>query len=316
MTETVALKPTQHDLHTITGAEDIPKGITIGGFEPSNHPLIPRQTNPYIFRKDLLRDVRAFLDLPDRDGLWLTGPQAAGKTSCLEQLAARLNWPVVSYTFYATMALEDLLGSYVLVNGETTWRDGPLALCVRHGYIFIANELDSGTPEALNGINGLLEGAPLVLPSGEIIPPHANFRFAATANTAGSGDTTGQYVGTSVLNAAFLDRFRFVRVTYPTFEEESIIVSKAVPKLGATAVEAMIKVAQDCRKAFVGDNSSGYRLSVPFSTRSLLRWARLSVAYDKQSFYALDRAFAFRLEDAEREVVHRIAQAHGFQAKA
>ncbi len=165
-----------------------PASMKVEGFEPAQNPYVPTQ-KPYVFRKDHLRDVLAFLGSPNGDGLYLTGPTGSGKTSLLEQVAARLHWGVHAVTGHGRMELNDLLGQYMLVDGGSMkWIDGPLTLAVRLGHVLLINEIDAVDPAELIGLNEIVEGKPLTIPqTGLVIAPHPKFRLVATGNSAGAG---------------------------------------------------------------------------------------------------------------------------------
>ena len=147
--------------------------MKVDGFVPSDNPYVPIQ-KPYVFRKDHLRDVLAFLGAANGDGLYLTGPTGSGKTSLLEQVAARLHWGVHAVTGHGRLELNDLLGQFMLVEGGTMqWIDGPLTLAVRLGHVLLINEIDAVDPAELIGLNEIVEGKPLTIPqTGAVIVPH------------------------------------------------------------------------------------------------------------------------------------------------
>ena len=289
-----------------------PASMKVEGFVPGQNVYVPAQ-KPYVFRKDHLRDVLAFLGAHNGDGLYLTGPTGSGKTSLLEQVAARLNWGVHSVTGHGRLELNDLLGQYMLVDGGTMkWIDGPLTLAVRLGHVFLINEIDAIDPAELIGLNEIVEGKPLTIPqTGAVITPHPKFRLVATGNSAGSGDQSGLYQGVLRQNLAFLDRFRLMEVGYPEPEDEMKLLADVVPTMPETVRESMIKVANQIRKVFIGGADGGGMLSVTLSTRGLMRWATLVATFKSAPnalAYSLDRALTFRAEPAEREAIHRIAK--------
>ncbi len=289
-----------------------PASLKVEGFEPEQNPYVPAQ-KPYVFRKEHLRDVLAFLGSPNGDGLYLTGPTGSGKTSLLEQVAARLHWGVHTVTGHGRMELNDLLGQYMLADGGAMhWIDGPLTLAVRLGHVLLINEIDSVDPAELIGLNEIVEGKPLTLPqTGAVITPHSKFRLAATGNSVGNGDQSGLYQGVLRQNLAFLDRFRLMEVGYPDPEDEMQLLAAVVPNMPESVRASMIKVANQIRKVFIGGQDGGGLLSVTLSTRGLLRWASLVATFKSAPnalAYALDRALTFRAEASEREAIHRIAK--------
>ena len=278
----------------------------------ARHPNIPRRMDEYVFRREDLRDVLAFLSHPDGDALYISGPTGCGKTSLVCQVAARLNWPVQQVTAHGRLELADLVGHHTLVNGNMAFVDGPLALAVRHGHLLILNELDLAEPAELAGLNDLLEGAPLVIAQngGEVVQPHPRFRFIATGNSGGSGDSTGLYQGVLQQNLAFLDRFRLMQVSYAEAAIEETLLARDTPALPPVFRQRMVQVANAIRRLFIGGGETGAELSITLSTRTLVRWARLTLAFKgapNAVEYALERALTARAEPEQREAIHRIA---------
>ncbi len=288
-----------------------PARMTVEGFADDSYPKIPVQRD-YVFRKEPLRDVLAFLGNPHGDGLYVTGPTGSGKTSLIMQIAARLNWPVHAVTCHGRLELGDLIGQFTLVEGTMIFVHGPLSQSVRDGHVLILNEIDLMDPSELAGLNDILEGQPLVIPQngGEVIRPHPKFRLVATGNSAGGGDPSGLYQGVLRQNLALLDRFRLIEIGYPEPELEDAVLAKTVPAIPAAIREKMIRVANEVRKLFVGGDEGPGMLSVTMSTRGLLRWAALTVAFKgapNALEYALDRALTLRAEPEQRLAIHRIA---------
>lgn len=288
-------------------------GLEVLGFADATHPHIPVR-KPYVFRNELLRDILAYLHDCGGDGLFLAGPTGSGKTSLVAQVAARLNWPVQSVTCHGRMELHALIGQFVIAKGETVFVHGPLAVAARDGHILILNESDLMDPSELAGLNDIIEGQPLVIPEngGEVIRPHPKFRVFATGNSAGAGDGSGLYQGVLRQNLAFMDRFRVIHVGYPDPEIEKEVVKRAVPKLAEQIIDKMVVVAGEIRRLFMGAGAEGGpELTVTMSTRTLVRWATLSLAFKgapKAIEYALTQALTARAEPEQKEAIHRIAE--------
>jgi cobaltochelatase CobS len=294
------------------------------GFAPGHglSGLVPDVDENYEFSQGVLRDIFVFLAASNGDGLFLSGPTGCGKTSVLLQVAARLNWPVRRVNGHARLELHDLTGVMSLratAEGGTATKflHGPLARAMKEGSIFVLDEIDLIDPAIAAALNPILEGNPLVLTEngGEVIRPHPNFRFVATGNTAGLGDDSGLYAGAQTQNLAYMDRFLVVQCGYPSGEVENSILEKMFgEEINAAVRSKMVAVAALTRDQFIGCGGTGATLSITFSTRTLIRWANLLLAYSRSPIqgskleYALDRALLMRARPHEREAVLQIAR--------
>ena len=294
-----------------------PSGTLVGGYaEPSSY--TPAIDPDYIFHESS-RDLIVWF-LNPTDPLYVFGPTGCGKTSCIKQLVATLNYPVFEVTGHGRLEFADLSGHHTVHKGNMEFEYGPLSLAMKYGGLFLLNEIDLTSPDVAAGLNGILDGSPLCIAEngGEIIVPHANFRFAATANTNGGGDETGLYQGTQRQNLAFSDRFMLCEIGYPNAKVEENLLGRKFPDLPETLRKTMINFANEVRKLFMGESSSGDItdcLEVTFSTRSLLRWADLTLRFQplaRQGIqpvtYALDRALAYRASRESRAMLHELAQ--------
>jgi cobaltochelatase CobS len=296
-----------------------PAAMTVDGYEDTLHPLIPA-LKEYVFRKEHLRDVLAFITNPFGDALYLTGPTGAGKTSLVCQVASRLNIPVHQVTCHGRLEINDLIGQFMLVNGSMDFVHGPLSQAVRDGHVLILNEMDLMDPSELAGLNDIIEGQPLMISQngGEVIKAHPKFRLIATGNSAGQGDQSGLFQGIMQQNIAFMDRFRLMEVGYPEASIEKMILKTVLLTMGGVfdpimenITDKMIEVANEIRRLFVGASDGSGELSVTMSTRTLVRWMNLMVTYKRAPnalSYSLDRALTFRAESSQREAIHRISK--------
>lgn len=303
--------------HVATAFEvEAPPGFEMIGFADPTHPQIPVRKD-YHFRREILRNILAYLADPLGDGLYLTGPTGAGKTSAMMQVAARLNWPVQAISCHGRLELSDIVGQFGLFRGETRFVHGPLSIAAREGHILLINEVDLADPAELAGLNDIIEGQPLVIAeNNEVIRPHPTFRLVVTGNSAGAGDNSGLYQGVMRQNIAFMDRFRVVRVDYPEPDIEQEIVQGAVPRANGEILGKMLEVATEVRRLFTGDSdpdrdAGAPPLTLTMSTRTLVRWAALTVAFKGAPGvlkYALQQALTNRAGAEEREAIHRIAE--------
>ena len=271
---------------------------------------LQEQKKDYVFNTNFLRNILSFLGNSSGDALYLHGPSGCGKTSMIIQTAAVLKWPVVSLTINGRFELADLIGHPTIINKDLVFVHGPLARAMKYGYILILNEIDVADAAELSGLNDVLEGRSLVViqNNGEVIQPHPNFRLVVTANTCGRG-SKGSYHGTQLLNAAFLDRFRFIGCDYMSQKEELKLLKK-VADLEEGVLSGMVKVASEIRKSHLDPVPNHVYMSVPMSTRALVRWAKLASEYSYESdsvAVALVHAFSGRLSEEERTYVTRLA---------
>ena len=247
--------------------------------------LVPPKNVKYKFRPLLLKAFMNWLYSPCGDSAMLVGPTGSGKSSLVEQVCSRINWPCITQSAHSRMEMPELVG-YNLpvtdpVSGDlnTKFVDGPLTRAMRHGFVFVLDEYDALDPAVTVGLHAVMEGRPLVIAEhgGEVIYPHPNFRFVACGNTAGQGDSNGVYAATMQQNLATLDRFRVFEVPYLDEADELTALVEAMPALPESLARNMIKVANSIRRQHQG--LDGSYLSVTMSTRTLLRWGRIACGY-------------------------------------
>ena len=294
-----------------------PAAVRVPGYEHPG-PLTPVGHPDYRFRPALLSDLLAWHQGLARgqhhDGLWLTGPMGSGKSSLVVEIAARLNLNLVQVNAQRRLQIADLAGHLTAVGGDVLFQDGPLTTALRRGWWLLLNEVDLMEPGELAGLNTLLDGGPLVIPenSGEVVPPASGFGLICTANTVGLGDRAGLYTGAQRMNAALLDRFWVIEADYPTPEEETDLLVRAVPGLPAEIIGKMVEVAQEVRRLFVGAaGEEQAAIEVTFSTRTLIRWAYLVLQFrgaPQPLQHALKRALTNRAEPETAAAIHGIVQ--------
>jgi len=281
---------------------------------------VPRKKELYHFRVTMLRRFTEWMYNPEGDACLLVGPTGSGKTSLVEQIAARLRWPTITVSAHSRMEMPELTG-YNLpytdpVSGDlqTRFVDGPLTKAMREGFIFVLDEYDTLDPAVSVGLHAVLEGRPLVIPEngGEIIHPHPNFRFVACGNTAGQGDENSLYAATMQQNLATLDRFRVYEVPYIDKKDELALLAVTSPDLGDVTREAMVEIATSIRNRHEGKDGGNF-LSVTMSTRTLLRWGRIACAYmdlgeEAPLKTALEEALLNRCDAVQRLAINQIAK--------
>lgn len=307
-----SLQPVQLDAGTVFSGQ--PSGVPVNGYAAAC--LYTPTVDPDYAFQESARDIVCWF-LYGSDALYLTGPTGCGKTSGIKQISARLNYPVFEVTGHGRLELADLLGHLTVRQGTMEFEYGPLSLAMRYGGLLLFNELDLASPDIAAGLNTILDGSPLCLAEngGELIAPHPMFRFAATGNTNGSGDESGLYSGTLRQNLAFLDRFTVCEVDYPSEETEIALLTRKFPDLPFSVCSIMVSYANEIRKLFVGGSGVAQQIEVTFSTRSLIRWADLTVRYRNLANkgiqpirYALDRALGFRASRETRAMMGELCQ--------
>ena len=238
----------------------------------------------------------------------IQGLHGTGKSTHIEQVAARLNWPCVRVNLDGHVSRMDLVGkdTIVLKDGKqvTQFQEGILPWALQRPVAMVFDEYDAGRPDVMFVIQRVLEreGSFTMLDQKRVIQPHPHFRMFATMNTLGQGNLNGLYHGTQQLNHAQLDRWNLVTsLNYLPEDEEAAIVVARVPELaspeGLKTVQAMVALAGLTRKGFaVGD------LSLLMSPRTVITWAEnLSIFNDLK--LAFELSFLNKCEPAERAIV-------------
>jgi cobaltochelatase CobS len=238
------------------------------------HPDVPAILPDYIFRKEML--VKFLLAMKRGTNTWFQGHTGSGKTTFVEQVAARLNWPVARIAFDSAIDRSELVGRMQLSsdgNGGTVseWLKGVLELAIPNAYILLCDEFDAGRPDALYVMQEILEhkAKRLLEDGGRLIAYHPMSRVVATGNTCGSGDPSGIYPATRILSGATLDRFpSFIHVPYMTVEEEVELITKSTT-MDKNVVKRMAKFATEMREAFVKAE-----IPISYSPRRSVAFAR------------------------------------------
>ena len=267
---------------------------------------VPQRDDTYRFDPDTTLAILAGFAYNRR--VMIQGYHSTGKSTHIEQVAARLNWPCVRINLDSHVSRIDLIGkdAIVLRDGKqvTEFREGILPWAVQHACALVFDEYDAGRPDVMFVIQRVLEveGRLTLLDQSRVIRPHPAFRLFATANTVGLGDSTGLYHGTQQINQAQMDRWNIVAtLNYLEHDAEvQMVVAKLTAydtKAGRARVGAMVTLADLTRRGFIeGD------LSTVMSPRTVLSWAENALIFGDLRF-AFRVSFLNRCDEIERVLV-------------
>ena len=214
-------------------------------------PEVYKNYVPFGNYEDLLAIVNSKQFFP----IFITGQSGNGKTMSVEQACAKAKRKFVCISMTPETDEGDLLGNFVLINGQMEWRDGPVTTAARQGAVLCIDEIDYGA-QNLSCLQRVLEGKPFMLKKkGEIVYPAEGFTIVATANTKGKGSEDGRYMFTNVLNEAFLERFlNTYEQEFPPVAVEKKIIKKELTTAGRTDdefAEKLVTWADVIRKTFL-----------------------------------------------------------------
>jgi cobaltochelatase CobS len=244
----------------------------------------------------------------DNRRLIVQGRHGTGKSTHIEQVAARLNWPLVRVNLDSHISRIDLIGKDAIVLRDglqvTEYREGVLPWAYQRPVALTFDEYDAGRPDVMFVIQRVLEaeGRLTILDQNKVLRPHSSFRLFATANTVGLGDASGLYHGTQQLNQAQLDRWNIIaRLDYLDEEEEAGVVLSKAPWMateeGRKLVLQMVRTAEQTRTGFeAGD------VSTVMSPRTVISWAE-NYRLFRDLEYAFETTFLNRCDEAERPIV-------------
>ena len=237
------------------------------------------------------------------------GYHGTGKSTHIEQVAARLNWPCIRVNLDSHISRIDLIGkdAIVLKDGKqiTEFREGLLPWALQHPVALVFDEYDAGRPDVMFVIQRVLEveGKLTLLDQNKVIRPHRSFRLFATANTVGLGDTTGLYHGTQQINQGQMDRWNIVSTLnyLPHGQETEIVMAKmgmdASDTKGKKQIESMVALADLTRAGFINGD-----ISTVMSPRTVITWAENTRIFNDVGF-AFRLSFLNKCDEAERQTV-------------
>ena len=250
--------------------------MKISGFKEKTK-FVPEIDTSYLFDEVTTKAILAGFCYNRR--VMIQGYHGTGKSTHIEQVAARLNWPCVRVNLDSHISRLDLVGkdAIVLKDGKqiTEFREGVLPWALQNPVAIVFDEYDAGRADVMFVIQRVLEvaGKLTLLDNNRVINPHQNFRLFATANTVGLGDTTGLYHGTQQINQGQMDRWSIVSTLnyLPAEAEEKIVMSK-VPNFnntdGQKTIKSMVALAELTRNGFMSGD-----LSTVMSPRTVITWA-------------------------------------------
>ncbi|MDC0456787.1 AAA family ATPase [Alphaproteobacteria bacterium] len=273
--------------------------------------FVPEIDNSYLFDEVTTKAILAGFCYNRR--VMIQGYHGTGKSTHIEQVAARLNWPCVRVNLDSHISRLDLVGkdAIVLKDGKqiTEFREGVLPWALQNPVAIVFDEYDAGRADVMFVIQRVLEvaGKLTLLDNNRVINPHQNFRLFATANTVGLGDTTGLYHGTQQINQGQMDRWSIVSTLnyLPSDAEEKIVISK-VPnfstKEGKETIKSMVAIAELTRNGFISGD-----LSTVMSPRTVITWAEnTNIIEDIDLAFKL--TFFNKCDEMERPIVSEYYQ--------
>jgi cobaltochelatase CobS len=271
---------------------------------PSDH--VPDLDEAYRFDRDTTLAILAGFAFNRR--VMIQGYHGTGKSTHIEQVAARLNWPCIRVNLDSHISRIDLVGKDAIVLRDgmqvTEFREGLLPWALQHPTALVFDEYDAGRPDVMFVIQRVLEvdGKLTLLDQNRVIRPHPAFRLFATANTVGLGDTTGLYHGTQQINQGQMDRWNIVATLnyLPHDAEVEIVLAKAPSydnEEGRRQVHAMVALAELTRAGFVSGD-----ISTVMSPRTVITWAENNRIFNDMAF-AFRTTFLNKCDEVERATV-------------
>ncbi|MFO1238382.1 MAG: cobaltochelatase subunit CobS [Alphaproteobacteria bacterium] len=295
------------DAKTVFG---IDTKMTIPAFSKASS-YVPDLDEAYRFDRETTLAILAGFAFNRR--VMVQGYHGTGKSTHIEQVAARLNWPCIRVNLDSHISRIDLVGKDAIVLKEgkqvTEFREGILPWALQRPVALVFDEYDAGRPDVMFVIQRVLEvaGKLTLLDQNRVIRPHSHFRLFSTTNTIGLGDTTGLYHGTQQINQGQMDRWSIVTTLnyLPHDKEVEIVLSKSksyqTPE-GRKKIAAMVRVADLSRSAFINGD-----ISTVMSPRTVITWAENAEIFGDVGF-AFRVTFLNKCDEMERATVAEFYQ--------
>ena len=276
----------------------------LGFDQPTEH--VPEIDSSYRF--DPQTTIAILAGFANNRRVLVQGYHGTGKSTHIEQVAARLNWPCVRVNLDSHISRIDLLGKDAIVLKDekqiTEFKEGILPWSIQNPVALVFDEYDAGRPDVMFVIQRILEvdGKLTLLDQNQVITPHASFRLFATTNTVGMGDVTGLYHGTQQINQGQMDRWHILStLNYLERSHELNVVSGKVPQLKSAKdkalIKSMIQLADLTRQGFINED-----ISTLMSPRTVMTWAQNYIIFNdiKHSFRL---TFLNKCDESERPIV-------------
>ena len=289
---------------------NIKSKMRVNGFAESSE-RVPEIDSSYKFDHNTTLAILAGFQHNRR--VIIQGYHGTGKSTHIEQVAARLNWPCVRINLDSHISRIDLIGKDVikLIDGKqvTEFQEGILPWALQNSCALVFDEYDAGRPDVMFVIQRVLEtdGKLTLLDQNQILKPHGNFRLFATSNTVGLGDTTGLYHGTQQINQGQMDRWSIVSsLNYLSHNQEKDIIVSKIPALaneeGEKIIQRMVAVADLTRNSFINGD-----ISTLMSPRTVINWAQ-NLEIFKDLAFSFRVTFLNKCDELERPTVAEFFQ--------
>ena len=281
----------------------------LGFDQPTEH--VPEIDSTYRF--DPETTIAILAGFANNRRVLVQGYHGTGKSTHIEQVAARLNWPCVRVNLDSHISRIDLIGKDAIVLNEgkqiTEFQDGILPWAYSNPVALVFDEYDAGRPDVMFVIQRILEteGKLTLLDQSRVIKPNKYFRLFATANTVGLGDTSGLYHGTQQINQGQMDRWNIVTIlNYLSNKEEEQIIANKIKKMnnktGKEVIKSMVATADLSRTGFMNGD-----ISTVMSPRTVLTWAENYLMFNDAE-YAFKLSFLNRCDELERPIIEEYFQ--------